>query len=66
MPPVNQRTKTGRGRMKSYGIMLAIVVAIIWMLAAEQVALLYVIATLGLTILLLLVAFSNLGEKPLE
>lgn len=59
-------TATGSGRKKNssrmtflwIAIAAAIIVGLIW---TEQVALLYVLATLSLTALLLIVAFSDLG-----
>ena len=59
-------TATGSGRNKSgrrmtfvwIAVAAAIIIGLIW---TEQVALLYVLATLSLTALLLIVAFSDLG-----
>ena len=57
---------TGKRRMTLVWIALAaaIIIGLIW---KEQVALLYVLATLSLTALLLIVAFSDLGgsRQPL-
>lgn len=60
------RTTTGSGRNKSgrrmtlvwIGLAAAIIIGLIW---TEQVALLYVLATLSVTALLLIVAFADLG-----
>lgn len=60
------RTTTGSGRNPSgrrmtlvwLAVAAAIIVGLIW---KEQVALLYVLATLSVTALLLVVAFSDLG-----
>jgi hypothetical protein len=59
--------KTGKRRMTLVWIALAaaIIIGLIW---KEQVALLYVLATLSLSALLLIVAFADLGGslRPLN
>ncbi|HEY9286085.1 MAG TPA: hypothetical protein VIP46_21725, partial [Pyrinomonadaceae bacterium] len=53
--------RKGRGR-KSLLISAAVVVAVIALIWTEQVALLYVLATLSVAALLVVVAFSDLGR----
>ena len=55
-------TERKRRRRNSLLISAAAMVIIVVLLATEQVALLYLIATLGVAGLLLVVAFSNLEE----
>ena len=54
-------SRKGRGRMMLVWIAIAAVavIALIW---KEQIALLYVLATLSVAALLIVVAFANLGE----
>jgi hypothetical protein len=55
-----------RRRRNSILISLAVATAIVLLLAFEQVALLYLLATVGVAVLLLIVAFADLhGATPL-
>jgi L-asparagine transporter-like permease len=68
---VSQRIKTNRPKRRRTGtyIWVAVMAAVLFMLIyEEQTALLYVLATLGVTLLLVVVAIANLEdtEKPIE
>ncbi len=59
------QTRRGKSRRRKITLLwvavaTAIVVGLLWM---EQIALLYVLATLGLTVLMLVVAFADLEGK---
>lgn len=62
--PNVRASSTKRSRGLSTGLILSLVVALIvtLLLVTEQVALLYVLATLGIAALLLVVAFASFGE----
>lgn len=59
------QTRRGKSRRRKITLLwvavaTAIVVGLLW---TEQIALLYVLATLGLTVLMLVVAFADLEGK---
>ena len=55
-----------RRRRNSILLSVAAVAVIVILLALEQVALLYLIATLGVAVLLIIVAFADLHGAPAE
>ena len=56
-----QAKKTGKRRWLTYLWIVAILVVVSLLIYFERTALLYVLATLGVTALLLIVAFADLG-----
>jgi len=56
-----QAKKTGKRRWLTYLWIVAIVLVVSVLIYFERTALLYVLATLGVTALLLIVAFADLG-----
>jgi len=60
---VSQRIKPKRRRSVTYLWVAALAVATFLLIYEEQTALLYVLATLGVTALLLVVAVANLEDK---
>ena len=56
-----QAKKTGKRRWLTYLWIAGILVAVSLLIYFERTALLYVLATLGVTALLLIVAFADLG-----
>jgi hypothetical protein len=56
-----QVKKTGKRRWLTYLWIVAILVVVSLLIYFERTALLYVLATLGVTALLLIVAFADLG-----
>ena len=52
-----------RRRLITYGWVAAMAIVVILLIAKEQSALLYILATLGITVLLALVAFADLRGK---
>ena len=56
-----QAKKTGKGRWLTYIWIVGILLAVSLLIYFERTALLYVLATLGVTALLLVVAFADLG-----
>jgi hypothetical protein len=56
-----QAKKTGKRRWLTYLWIVGIVVVVSLLIYFERTALLYVLATLGVTALLLIVAFADLG-----
>jgi len=56
-----QAKKTGKRRWLTYVWIASILLAVSLLIYFERTALLYVLATLGVTALLLIVAFANLG-----
>jgi hypothetical protein len=56
-----QAKKTGKRRWLTYVWILGILVVVSLLIYFERTALLYVLATLGVTALLLIVAFADLG-----
>ena len=66
---MSQRTrsnKASRGRGFTYLWILALAVSIFLLIYFEQTSLLYVLATLGVTILLVVVALADLGRSELS
>ena len=56
-----QAKKTGKRRWLTYLWIVAILVGVSLLIYFERTALLYVLATLGVTALLVIVAFADLG-----
>ena len=56
-----QAKKTGKRRWLTYVWIVGILVVVSLLIYFERTALLYVLATLGVTALLLIVAFADLG-----
>jgi hypothetical protein len=56
-----QAKKTGKRRWLTYVWIVGILLAVSLLIYFERTALLYVLATLGVTALLLIVAFADLG-----
>ena len=66
---MNQRTRTNRARKRrgfTYLWIAALAVSIFLLIYFEQTALLYILATLGVTVLLVIVAFTDLGSTELS
>jgi len=66
---MSQRTrsnKASRGRGLTYLWILALAVSIFLLIYFEQTSLLYILATLGVTILLVVVALADLGQSELS
>ena len=59
-------TKTKRSRSFTYLWILALAVATFLLIYFEQTSLLYILATLGVTILLVVVALADLGRSELS
>lgn len=57
---ISSRQKVRRRGLVALGAICLIIFALLYF---EQAALLYVLATLGVTVLLLIIAFADLGEK---
>ena len=60
------RTKPKRKRGFTYLWIFGLAVLIFLLIYFEQTALLYVFATLGVTVLLIIVAISDLGQSDLS
>jgi len=63
---MSQRTKSNkakRGRWFTYLWILCLAVAIFLLIYFEQTSLLYILATLGVTVLLVVVATADLGQS---
>ncbi len=58
--------KAKRGRGLTYLWILALAVTIFLLIYFEQTSLLYILATLGVTILLVVVALADLGSSELS
>jgi len=58
-----QAKKTGKRRWLTYVWILGILLVVSLLIYFERTALLYVLATLGVTALLLIVAFADLGGE---
>ena len=58
-----QAKKTGKRRWLTYLWIVGILVVVSLLIYFERTALLYVLATLGVTALLLIVAFADLGAN---
>jgi len=58
--------KAKRGRTLTYLWILALAVSIFLLIYFEQTSLLYILATLGVTILLVIVAIADLGRSELS
>ncbi len=58
--------KARRGRGFTYLWILALAVSIFLLIYFEQTSLLYILATLGVTILLVVVALADLGRSELS
>ena len=56
-----QAKKTGKRRWLTYAWIVGILLVVSLLIYFERTALLYVLATLGVTALLLIVAFADLG-----
>lgn len=66
---MKEETIVGRGfsrRKKAFGLMLLVIAGLAALLYFEQVALIYVLATFGLVVLLLVVAFADLEKVGRE
>jgi hypothetical protein len=63
-----QAKKTGKRRWLTYVWIVSILLVVSLLIYFERTALLYVLATLGVTALLLIVAFADLGgdERSLD
>jgi uncharacterized membrane protein len=58
--------KAGRGRGFTYLWILVLAVSVFLLIYFEQTSLLYILATLGVTILLVVVALADLGHSELS
>ena len=60
------RTKNKKSRILTYLWILALAVLVSVLIYFEQTALLYVFSTLGVTVLLIIVAMADLGRSELS
>jgi len=58
--------KAGRGRGFTYLWILVLAVSVFLLIYFEQTSLLYILATLGVTVLLVVVALADLGHSELS